>query len=124
LFQKIRTCLNCGLKLKHHAKGYCKNCYEKLYYKIHKDKKLQRCKEYRLENQDKVKEWMARRLRFKDKYIMLKENPRTGKCSKCGKEIGIDIKQTQMHHIEYHENDPLKDTVELCVRCHVREHKK
>jgi len=26
-----------------------------------------------------------------------------------------------MHHIQYHEDDPLKDTVELCGRCHIAE---
>ena len=26
-----------------------------------------------------------------------------------------------MHHIKYHDDDPLKDTVELCVSCHNKE---
>lgn len=65
--------------------------------------------------------------------ITLKENPRKGVCSWCHKKIGdhyIDrfgnvsiIKQTQMHHTEYH-NDPLKDTIELCASCHGRESNK
>jgi hypothetical protein len=29
-----------------------------------------------------------------------------------------------MHHMEYHPEDPLKDTIELCVGCHIRRHTK
>jgi len=50
------------------------------------------------------------------KEIWLKECPRTGICSWCGKEG-----RTEMHHIEYHIEDVLKDTIELCTPCHNKE---
>ena len=56
------------------------------------------------------------RLWFKNKSINLKENPRTGICSWCGR-----IGKTDIHHIQYHDNDPLKDTIELCAVCHRKE---
>jgi hypothetical protein len=50
------------------------------------------------------------------RQILLKDNPRTGVCSLCRKQG-----KTHLHHINYHENDPLKDTVELCISCHNKE---
>lgn len=56
---------------------------------------------------------------------LLKENPRTGICSKCfrSKARG-EIKLTAMHHTSYDPNDVLANTVELCVRCHTQIHHK
>ena len=72
-----------------------------------------------------------RRIKFRGRRISLTIIPRTGQCSYCKKRVGdefIDqygktriIKHTQMHHIQYHPEDPLKDTVELCPQCHVKE---
>ena len=72
-----------------------------------------------------------RRIRFKGKWLSLDHNPRTGVCSKCGRKIGDAffgargavriMKRTHIHHIEYHEDDPLKDVVELCMSCHITE---
>ncbi len=62
----------------------------------------------------------SRRMRFKGKLIYLKVNPRKEICSKCGKK-GL----TNIHHFaEYHDDDPLKDTIELCPSCHWKEHKR
>ena len=58
----------------------------------------------------------AKRILFKGKRILLKEKPRTGICSWCNKKGLTDI-----HHIEYHDNNPLKDTIELCKSCHAKE---
>jgi len=59
------------------------------------------------------------RMRYKGKMIELKENPRTGYCSICNWE-GL----THIHHFaEYHDDDPLKDTIELCPSCHAKQHK-
>ena len=58
-----------------------------------------------------------RKIRFKDKRIILKENPRKGRCLKCGK-----IGRTNMHHQQYDESDPLKYTIELCTSCHMKIH--
>lgn len=63
-----------------------------------------------------------KRLRFKEKRIILKDNPRTGQCSKCLRKIGEGIKKTAIHHIHYHNDNPLKDTIELCVSCHRKQH--
>lgn len=58
-------------------------------------------------------------LNYKDKMITLSFNPRNGICSWCTRKIGKDIKRTNMHHFaEYHDENPLKDTVEICVSCH------
>lgn len=59
-----------------------------------------------------------KRLRFRGKRISLSKNPRKGRCSnqKCVKEESTDI-----HHIKYHPEDPLKDTIELCNSCHMKE---
>jgi len=61
------------------------------------------------------------RIWFKSQRLVLKENPRKGICSQCHSILGIDCKTTQIHHIKYHEDDPLKDTVELCPSCHATE---
>ena len=58
--------------------------------------------------------YSKRRILFGKKRITLKENPRTGYCSNCGKHS----KRTEMHHINYRGNDPLKNAYELCDRCH------
>ena len=55
-----------------------------------------------------------RRILFKDKRIHLKENPRTGMCTNCGKQN----RKTDMHHVEYHDGKPLEDAFELCASCH------
>ena len=69
-----------------------------------------------------------RRIKFKDTIIRVDKNPRKGKCENCGLKIGdsyinhkgqiVILKHTQMHHEQYHDDDPLKDTMELCVKCH------
>ena len=58
-------------------------------------------------------------IKFKGKRTHVKENPRTGICSKCGYNG-----RTAMHHLQYHKEDPLKDTIELCLSCHGKVHSK
>ena len=60
-----------------------------------------------------------KRICFKDKRIQLSHEPRTGICSLCRKQ-GL----THIHHINYHDSNPLKDTIELCVSCHNMQRKK
>ena len=55
----------------------------------------------------------GKRVRFLGARLQLKENPRTGICSKCSKE-GL----THIHHLHYDRVNPLKDTIELCPSCH------
>ena len=59
---------------------------------------------------------------FKGKRICLKKDPRKGQCQRCKRKVGEGIKRTQIHHIKYHKKYPLKDTIELCVRCHNSAH--
>ena len=107
----MRKCLNCGSNKTHHNNhgsemwckhddGYlCTKCYSKL--KLHP-------KWNHVNN--------PRRILFNHKRVMLKDNPRTGICSWCGKQG-----KTDMHHTQYDGNDPLKHAVELCVSCHSKE---
>jgi|SRR4029078_2988024 len=82
----------------------------------------------RLSNARRTKETIRitnqKRMYFKTRSIRLPENPRKGVCSWCNARVGIDCKKTHMHHKQYHDDDPLKDTVELCNRCHRKAHKK
>lgn len=60
-----------------------------------------------------------RMISFKGKRIVLKEKPRTGYCEQCSNNIFDETcKRTSMHHFIYDENDPLKNTIELCNSCH------
>ena len=96
-------------------KGNCNKCYHE---------------KWRLKNPNKVKElnkkWNPinnhRRIVFKDKIVYVKNNPRKGICTKCLRKIGEGIKRTVIHHIQYHKEDPLKDTIELCNSCHNKIH--
>ena len=65
----------------------------------------------------------VKRIAFKGKRLLLKEDPRIGICQLCGAVRGMDCKKTHMHHIKYHPDDPLKDTIEVCGKCHRRQHK-
>lgn len=95
----------------HYKDGYiCSRCAMKLlYYEKHKDK-------------DK------KRIRFKNSRPRLTEEYKTGKCDWCGKKIGDSyvtkkgktgiITAMHTHHLEYHDGDVLKDTLQLCPQCH------
>ena len=73
-------------------------------------------------------------IRFKEKQIILEENPRKGYCNFCKKSVGDEyinnrgktaiLKTTHIHHINYHDDNPLKDTIELCPSCHAKVSKK
>lgn len=116
---EIRSCLNCDSKttrlklgkypqwFKHKNGFLCHKCYNKL---------ISNPKWYPVTN--------PKRIMFKPigQQISIEANPRTGQCSKCLRKIGEGIKRTAMHHIEYHDEDPLKDTIELCNRCHRKQH--
>jgi hypothetical protein len=106
--------------------GYlCARCANKLFYPPRKTKEA--IKKYNDRNNPI---YNHRHLSFKGKSIFLKENPRKGVCSWCGRKNGEyflnanlkpSITLTHMHHIEYHDDDPLKDTLELCASCHSKE---
>ena len=118
----MRICLECGSD-----KTYIDRRNYECWHHYKDGWICHKCRHKLIDNPIKVKKWNPilnpiynkRKIRFKDKIILLKENPRTGKCSWCGKQ-GL----THMHHIEYHDDDVLKDTIELCVGCHDKTHPK
>lgn len=136
----LRKCQYCGLKaysiedleLFTKAKKYlygrrniCKNCFASLlrkdgkYNKGHKEA----CKIWygNEENREKHKSAMLKRITMKQETkfirIIMNKTPRTGFCSKCGKQ-GI----THIHHDKYDLEHPLKNTRELCRSCHTGFH--
>lgn len=128
----VRRCTNCGSDKtytrkrgwaswnRHDGKWYCHTCWSRLFAK----KYPEAIKKQSAKNNPRL-------MKFRDKQIYLKENPRKGECSFCKKKVGDEyincygnsaiLKRTGMHHLEYHNDDPLKDTVELCVPCHMKE---
>ena len=104
----MRECSNCkSTNTKKWIGSLCRKCYDKLIHHPLSSKK---------DN--------PRRIKFKDKRIHVKEIARNGICSFCGAVKGVDCKKTQLHHFKYHDDDPLKDTIELCVSCHNKQHDK
>ena len=124
-----RFCVNCLSKktyvskighvqwYSHNDDWYCSRCYLRLF----RNPKMRKI-------YNPI--YNPRQLCYKGKYIRLKENPRKGVCQWCGKRIGDHftdslgndavVKITHLHHIQYHDDDVLKDTVELCVSCHLK----
>lgn len=99
--------------------------YIKKYDQEHKAEKLEAERQRRLADPEKYRAnykkynllakdtRLVKRILFLDKRIQLDKNPRIGKCSMCG-----TTGRTEIHHIKYHKNDPLKDTIEVCAHCH------
>lgn len=84
-------------------KGYlCSNCYNQT---------ITNPKWHKINNAI----YNPRRIGFKKKRCLSKENPRKGVCKCCGASGGI---RTEMHHKKYDESDPFAHTIELCMKCH------
>ena len=120
-----RKCFNCGsnqtrtafhssdkhpYKVWRRIKGewHCHNCYCKL-----------------TTTPERQKQKNANRFKYKGKYVRTQEilRKRTGKCSRCPNNIfDGSCEYTQFHHIgEYVDDDPMANTVELCLSCHSKE---
>ena len=56
-------------------------------------------------------------IRYKGRRIKLPNNPRKGFCVVCNTKIDENL---PLHHEVYHDDDPLKDTFELCRSCHAK----
>lgn len=129
------------LCLKHYCKLVRDPLRPKEYNKKYNDRvTAEKLKEYRSRvTPEQRKRWNKisyqktghNRVRFKLQQINLKHNPRTGQCQLCNKKIGDEyinwygkvaiVKKIDIHHIEYHDDDPLKDIIELCMSCHSKE---
>jgi len=90
---------------------------DKDYYKKNREGKLLYQKDYARTHQVEIQAYKAKRIKFKDKRIFLETNPRIGVCSWCRKKG-----RTNIHHLQYDENNPLAHTVEICPSCHIKEH--
>ena len=128
-----RICSSCGSSTtyidkhgyEHWYKDKCSRCHTNKWRQDNLEHTREYGRNYWRKNPDKLKEhnekWNPiahaqfgpRRIVYKNTRVYLDENPRKGKCSQCGNEG-----YTHMHHIEYHDDDPLKDTIELCPACH------
>jgi hypothetical protein len=67
------------------------------------------------------------RFKFKDKTVHAPQCPRVGVCNFCRAVVGetntqVDrlCKRTNIAHTAYHDDNPLKDAIELCVSCHCK----
>jgi len=66
---------------------------------------------------------MTYQITYKDKQVYVEENPRNGVCNYCRRvRDNTYKKQFAIHHVQYHDDNPLKDTIESCPACHSREH--
>ena len=136
-----RICANCGgaTTYLHRIRGYevwhirnnqfwCHKCFNKTRMKEMLQKGIYKHKKY---TKEEMRERNARRIRFQNKYPHLKINPRKYQCSICCNKIGDEYinckgeiaktKKIDLHHITYHDNDFLKDTIEMCASCHTKE---
>lgn len=114
---------------KHEGGFICHSCYKKVNYLKNREyarkgywknpeKLKQRSKKWRKDNPEKYKkQYSVPRIKFKGESIHLKHNPRIGICSLCGEKT-----RTDLHHRVYSPDDPLANTIELCRRCHSKEH--
>lgn len=87
-----------------------------------RDKRRAYSREYYQLNKDKYRERNRRLISYKDKTMCLAVNPRKGICGHCGKTEQEEGKQLHIHHIEYDDENPSKHIIELCHKCHMKEH--
>jgi hypothetical protein len=68
-------------------------------------------------------EMKTRRIRFKNKRVLMPTIIRTNICSKCGKKYPEELEQqTSLHHIKYDEEHPCDNLMEFCNSCHIKIH--
>lgn len=93
---------------------------QRAYYVANAERITVRGRAYYVAHRDRAAAHARKRIRFLGKKVTLPTPPRTGVCADCGRSVGNGIKVTHMHHEQYDPSDPLKHTVELCVRCHLK----
>jgi len=111
-----RTCLNCGSD-----KTYLEDGKHQVWFNYKGGYICKKCRGKLIDHPKWHPIHSPRRICFKNRSISLSENPRIGICNWCCAVVGVNCKRTHIHHLEYHEGDPLKDTVELCPSCHYKE---
>lgn len=108
----------------------CKMCYDEIF--ANKSKKKLWDREYRERHPDRIKrfrtEWNEKRKRsrhtrtltYKGRTLEFSYDIKCGVCNWCRRVSEIDIKRTALHHYQdiYCDNEPLKNTIELCHSCH------
>jgi len=137
-----RTCLDCSsvktsltkdgipnwhFLNKDKSKPICNKCYKKRWNRSNSKKRKLDYKKWKENNPDYYETYLRQhyitRINFKGKAIFLETNPRIGTCSNCGRSIAKgEIEKTNMHHIKYDPKNPEAYTIELCTRCHSKEH--
>lgn len=97
------------------------NTYQLNYRQLHP----KRSSKYLYENPYKKQYYLNRKIKFNGKSITVNKQLRSGVCVKCQKSVkNGDIKITNLHHLKYDILFPAENTIELCVGCHRRAHKK
>ena len=139
--EPLRECQECGLNAnnefdldlfvkksdaKYGRRNLCKSCRNSLHRNDGKkwtQNQVDKVKEWHDKHPERVKEIKKRshekRISFKGKRITLDAPPRTGKCNQCGFEG-----QTVIHHEKYDPSDPMAHTVEMCISCHSKIHRR
>ena len=127
--EALRKCRVCGLEA--HTEQDLEKFRKEKRSRYGRDNRCKTC--YNSRRRKDGKYWSTTKLRsdrenpkkigFKGKFILFKENPRTNTCSECGKKYPEQLKrQTCLHHAIYDENHPLEHTIELCNSCHTKLH--
>lgn len=103
------------------AEYYIKNrerilAYTSEYNNSHHVEYLKRQNQYYIDNKSKHSEYFHKyfstKIWYKDHYVELGFEPRTGQCSHCGSHGW-----TGMYHKVWDDTNPLKHTTELCHAC-------
>lgn len=121
--------------------GYiCKKCYQRLinnprrtkeYIKKYNDRRDKDFWRKHPKTPEQNQYWNSFRVKFKDKILRAKEPIIRDKCDWCGNKKGdqyinckgeiATVKYIHKHHLKYHEDEPTKDTINLCASCHMKE---
>jgi hypothetical protein len=95
----------------------CHTCHMRNYLRKHRQKNGWYVKKYSIHG--------SNRIYFKGRTRAVNIIPRIGVCNFCRAVKGLINAQmdklckfTSIAHLSYHEDDILKDTIELCISCH------
>jgi DNA-directed RNA polymerase subunit RPC12/RpoP len=139
--QPLRKCIRCGIEAntkeelelfsksktaRYSRRNICKECNAARYRQGNEygAKTHERTIKNRAKHAAYMREYNNPKLmRFKREQIVLKKNPRTNVCSKCGRRYPEELpKQTAIHHDHYDPENPTANTRELCNSCHSKLH--